>query len=102
MAVAKPDSPVSQTRPSGFSRFKTKEYFEDYRAQDGTSTSLVSFRTHNHPEEKDLVDEGTKAKGRNSKEGKRWALQHYSVDDPDEARMEGEGEDQHACTHSLR
>jgi hypothetical protein len=96
VAVAKLDSPVSQTRPSGFSGFKKKEYFEDYRAQDGTSTSLVSFRTHNHPEE-----EGTKAKGRNSKEGKRWALQHYSVDDPDEARMEGEGEDQHACTHSL-
>jgi hypothetical protein len=34
---------------------------EDYRARDGTSTPLVSSRTHAQPEEEDPMDEGAKA-----------------------------------------
>jgi hypothetical protein len=39
---------------------------KDYRAQDDTSTSLVSSRTHIQTEEEDPVDEGVEAEGRSS------------------------------------
>jgi hypothetical protein len=42
----KPDSPISKTGPSNFVSFRTQEGFEDYRAWDGSSTSLVSSRPH--------------------------------------------------------
>jgi hypothetical protein len=53
----------------------------------------VFFRTHAQPEEEDPTYEGTEVEGRSGREAKRWALQHYSADDPDEVRMEGEGQD---------
>jgi hypothetical protein len=56
----------SQTGSSGFSRFRIEEGFQDHRAQDDNSTSLVSSRTHVQPEEEDPVDEGAKAEGRSS------------------------------------
>jgi hypothetical protein len=83
----------SQTRPSGFSRFRIEEDFEDHRAWDGTNTSLVSTWTHAQPEEEDSEDESAEAERRGDREGKRQALQRYSTDDPDEARVEGKGED---------
>jgi hypothetical protein len=36
----------------------------DYRARDGTNTSLVSSRTHTQSEEEDPADEGIEADGR--------------------------------------
>jgi hypothetical protein len=48
------------------------------------------------------VDESAEAKGRSGREGERLALQHHPASDPDEARMVGEGEDQHAYAHGLR
>jgi hypothetical protein len=41
----------------------------DYRARDGSNTSLVSSRTHTQPEEDDLMDEDTEDEGRNSRQG---------------------------------
>jgi hypothetical protein len=71
MIAAKPDSPVSKTRPSSFFGFRTKEGFEDHRTRDGSSTSLVPSRTHAQSEEDDPVDEGIEDKGRSSREGER-------------------------------
>jgi hypothetical protein len=45
------------------SGFRTEEGFEDYCAQDGTNTLLMSSRTHAQPEEEDPIDEGIEAKG---------------------------------------
>jgi hypothetical protein len=58
--TSKPDSPVSPTGQSGFVRSRTEGYIEDYRAQDDSSTSLVSSRPHAQPEEEDPADEGIK------------------------------------------
>jgi hypothetical protein len=55
MVAARLDSPVSQTRTSGFFSFKTEEDFED-----SSSTSLMSSRPHSQLEEEDPVDEGTR------------------------------------------
>jgi hypothetical protein len=41
----------------------------DYRARDGSNTSLVSSRTHTQPEEDDLTDEDAEDEGRNSRQG---------------------------------
>jgi hypothetical protein len=57
--------------------------------------------THAQLEEEDPVDDGVEAKGGSHREGEGRALQHYSIGDLDEARMEGEGEDQCTCTHNL-
>jgi hypothetical protein len=58
----------------------TEEAFEDYRARDGSGTSLVSSRPHAQPEEQDPTDEGAKDEGRSRREGERRALQrHMSV-----------------------
>jgi hypothetical protein len=100
--VTKPNSLVSQIGPSGFSEFRTEEDVEDHFTQDGTSTSLVSTGNHAQLEEEDPMDEGVEAKGRKGREGERSALQQHSASDPYEARMKGEGEDQHTCAHSLR
>jgi hypothetical protein len=51
--------------------------------------------------EEDLEDEGIEAEGRSDREGERHALQCYLALDPNEARIEGEGEDQRAHTHCL-
>jgi hypothetical protein len=102
MVTSKPDSPVSQTGPSDFCGFRAEEGFEDHRTWDGSSTSLVSSMPHTQPEEEDLADEGIKDKGRGGREGKRRVLQHHPASDPNEARVEGEGEGQHPCTHDLR
>jgi hypothetical protein len=59
--VAKYDNPVSQIGPFSFSGFKTKEDVENHCARDGTTTPLVSSRTHAQPEEEDPVDAGAKA-----------------------------------------
>jgi hypothetical protein len=48
------------------------------------------------------VDEGTKAKGRSGREEEGQVLQHHSVGHPNEAGVEGEGEDQPPCTQGLR
>jgi hypothetical protein len=56
---------------------------------------LVSSRTHAQSEEENLIDEDVEAEGRNDREGEGRALQHHSTNHPDEARMEGEIEDQH-------
>jgi hypothetical protein len=48
------------------------------------------------------MDKGTEAEGRSGRGGKRRTLQHYSAYDPDGARMEAEGEDQHVHTHRLQ
>jgi hypothetical protein len=39
-------SPISQTSPLSFFILRIEEGFEDYYAQDGSSTSLVSSRSH--------------------------------------------------------
>jgi hypothetical protein len=39
------------------------------------------------------MDEGAEAEGRSGREGEGQTLQHHSTDDPDEARIEDEGED---------
>jgi hypothetical protein len=62
--AGKPNSPVSQTGPSGFCSFKTQEALEYYYARDGSDTSLVSSRPHTQTEEEDPVDEGTEDEGR--------------------------------------
>jgi hypothetical protein len=64
MATSKLDSLVSQTEPFGFGSFMIEAYVEDYRAWDGFSTSLVSSRPHDQPEEEDPADEGTEDEGR--------------------------------------
>jgi hypothetical protein len=61
--AAKPDSMVSQIRPSGFFSFRTEEAFEDYYTLDDSDTSLLSSRPHTQLEE-DPVDEGAKDEGR--------------------------------------
>jgi hypothetical protein len=62
----------------------------------------VSSRPHTQPEEEDLADEGAKDGGRSGREGERRALQRQTIGDPDETRIEGEGESQHPCTHDLQ
>jgi hypothetical protein len=62
--TSKLDSLVSQTRPSSFVRFGTEGCIEDYRARDGSGTSLLSSRPHVQLEEEDPTDEGTKDEGR--------------------------------------
>jgi hypothetical protein len=69
--ATKPDSPVSQTKPSGFFSFRTEEALKYYCVRDGSSTSLVSSRPHAQPEEEDPIDEGTKDEGRSDREGER-------------------------------
>jgi hypothetical protein len=66
VTTSKLGSPVSQTEPSGFVRTRTEGYIEDYRARDGSSTSLVSSRPHTQPEEEDPMDEDAKVEGRSS------------------------------------
>jgi hypothetical protein len=83
----------SQTRPSGFSWINVERGFEDYRARNSTGTSLVSSRTHGQPKDEDPVVEGAKAEGRIGRKGEGQTLQCHPTDDPDEARVEGEGED---------
>jgi hypothetical protein len=51
------------TGPSGFSGFGTMEDIEEHHARDGTSTSLVSSRTHAQLEKVDPMDEGAEAEG---------------------------------------
>jgi hypothetical protein len=75
--TSKLDSPVSQTGPSDFCGFRAEEGFKDHRAQEGSSTSLVSSRRHTQPEEEDSTNEGTKDEGRGGREGKRRVLQHH-------------------------
>jgi hypothetical protein len=99
MVTSKPNSPISQTRPSGFHDFRAEEGFEDHRAWDGSNTLLVSSRPHARPEEEDPADEGIEDEGRGDREGKRLVLQHHPTSDPDEAKVESEGEGQHPCTH---
>jgi hypothetical protein len=94
------DSLVPYIGPSGFIGFWIEKCFKDHRTWDSTRTSLVSFRTHVQPEEEDPA-EGTVVEGRSGREGERRALQNHPVGDPDEARMEGVGEDHRACAHSL-
>jgi hypothetical protein len=65
-----------QTGPSSFFSFRTEEAFEDYRAQDGSGTSLVSSRPHAQLEEEDPADEGANDEGRGSQEGERRALKN--------------------------
>jgi hypothetical protein len=48
-----------------------EEAFEDYRAQDGSDTSLVSSRPHTQPEEEDPTDEGIEDEGRIGQKGER-------------------------------
>jgi hypothetical protein len=95
------DHSVSQTGPSIFCGFRTEEGFEDHRARDGSDTLLVSSRPHTQLEEEDPTDEGAEDEGRGGREGKRRVLQHHLTSDPDEARVEGEGEGRHPCTHDL-
>jgi hypothetical protein len=47
------------------------------------------------------VVESAEVEGGSDLEGKRQTLQHYSAYVPDEARVEGEGERRHPCTHNL-
>jgi hypothetical protein len=60
-------------------------------APETTGTSLVSCRSHAQAEEEDSAVEGAKAEGGSDRKGEGWALQRHPVDDPDEARVEGEG-----------
>jgi hypothetical protein len=69
--TSKPDSLVSQTRPSGFVRCSTECYIKDYCAQDGSNTSFVSSKLHVQPEEEDPLDEGVEDEGRSGREGER-------------------------------
>jgi hypothetical protein len=55
-----------KTVGSGFVRV-----FEDYDTREGSSTSLVSYRTQAQPEEEDLADEGAEDERRNGREGER-------------------------------
>jgi hypothetical protein len=70
MAVAKLNSPVSQTRPTDFFSFRIEEALEYYCAQDGSNASLVSSRPHAQPEEEDPAAECAEDEGRSSREGK--------------------------------
>jgi hypothetical protein len=90
--TSKPDSLVSQTGPSGFDSFRIEEYIEDYRTQDGSSTSLVSSRPHAQLEEEDPVDKGAEDEGGSGQEEERRALQQHPAGDPDKVGVEGEGE----------
>jgi hypothetical protein len=47
------------------------------------------------------MNESIEVEGGRDRERKRRILQHYSAYVPDEARVEGEGEDQHAYAHDL-
>jgi hypothetical protein len=58
----------------------------------------VSSRPHIQPEEEDPVNESAEDEGRSVRERERQALQQHTTSDPDEARMEGEGECQHPYT----
>jgi hypothetical protein len=58
MATSKPDSSISQNRPSNFYSPRPEATVEDYRKWDSSSTSLVSSRPHTQLEEEDPVDEG--------------------------------------------
>jgi hypothetical protein len=100
MTTSKPNYQVFQTRPSDFCGFRVEEGFEDHHTQDGSSTSLVSSRSHTQPEEEDPVNEGTKNEGRGGQEGKRQILQHHLTNDLDKERVEGE-EGRHPCTPDL-
>jgi hypothetical protein len=91
-----------ETGPSGLPRISVEGGFEDYHARNSIVTSLVSSRTHVKPEEEDPADEGAKDEGRSSQEGERRVLQHYPASDPDEARLEGQGEGRCPYTHGLR
>jgi hypothetical protein len=69
--ATKPDSPVSKTRPSSFDNLMIEANVGDYHARGGSSSSLVSSRTHASPEEEDTTDEGAEAEGGCGQEGKR-------------------------------
>jgi hypothetical protein len=69
--AAKLDSLVSQIGPSSFFSFRTGEAFEDYRARDGSDTSLVSSKPHAQLEEEYQVDQGADAEGRSGQKGER-------------------------------
>jgi hypothetical protein len=99
--AAKPDWPVSQTGPSDFFSFRIEEALEYYCDWDSPSTSLVSSIPHAQPEEEDLVDEGVKDEGRSGREGERHTHQRHTTSDPDEIRVDGEGEGWHHYTHDL-
>jgi hypothetical protein len=71
VTTAKPDSSVSQTRPSSFTSLNTEGDAKDYRTRDGSDTSLVSFGTHAQSEEEDPANEGAKDEGRGDREGVR-------------------------------
>jgi hypothetical protein len=51
--------------------------------------------------EEDPAYEGAEDEGRSGQEGTKRILQHYSTYAPDEARVKGEGEDQHAYAHGF-
>jgi hypothetical protein len=101
MMTSKPDRLVSQTKLSGLCGFRVEEGFKDHCTQDGSSTSLVSSRPHTQPKEEDPADEGAEDDERGGREGTRRILQHHLTSDLDEARVEGEGEGRHPCTHDL-
>jgi hypothetical protein len=63
MVTSKPDSPISQTRPSSFYSPRPEATVKDYHTRDSSSTSLVSSRSHAQPEEEDPMVEGTEDKG---------------------------------------
>jgi hypothetical protein len=69
--TSKLDSLVSQTRSFGFFSLRTEEGFKDYYAQDSSSTSLVSSRSHALQEDEDSMDEGIEDVGRSDREGER-------------------------------
>jgi hypothetical protein len=48
------------------------------------------------------MNESAKVEGGCGRERKRITLQHYSAHVPDEARVEGELEEQHTYAHCLR
>jgi hypothetical protein len=52
----------------------------------------VSSRPNIQPEGEDPVDEDTEDEGRSDREEEILTLQRHPTGDPDEARMEGEGE----------
>jgi hypothetical protein len=71
MTTSKPDSLVSQTRPFGFRRLQLEGNLEDHCAWDGSSTSLLSPRTHAQLEKEGPTEESTKVAGGCGREGKR-------------------------------
>jgi hypothetical protein len=66
--ISKLDSTVSQTGPSGFDRFKTEGYIEDYHAQNGSGILQASRLARGGGSR---ADEGTKDEGRSSRKGER-------------------------------